>query len=60
MEAIKDRNICERNKLTWRPMFKVDLLDYKTFQKLFREDGEYILSKSQDMTLKNIGKYNLK
>ena len=49
MEAIKDR-----------PMFKVDLLDYKTFQKLFREDREYILIKSQYLTLKNIGKYNLK
>ena len=57
---VKDRNICEWDKLTGRPMFKMDMLDHETFQELFREGMEYMLSKSQDLTLENVDKYNLK
>lgn len=54
------RGICEYDKMTGRPMFKMDMLDYETFQELFREGMEYMLSKSQNLTLENIDKYNLK
>lgn len=57
---IRSRGICEFDKKTGRPIFKMDMLDYATFVELFHMGMDYMLSKSQDLTLENIDKYNLK
>lgn len=56
---IKSRNLCEFDKLTGRPMFKMEMLDYATYVELIHEGMDWMLSKSQDLTLENIEKYNL-
>jgi len=57
---IRSRNICKFDELTGRPIFKMDMLDYITFVELFKEGMNWMLCKSQDLTLENIDKYNLK
>ena len=57
---IRSRNLCEFDKLTGRPIFKMDMLDYATFVELFHEGMDWMLSKTQDLTIENIEKYNLK
>ena len=57
---IRSRNICKFDELTGRPIFKMDMLDYPTFVELFHEGMDWMLSKTQDLTLENIEKYNLK
>ena len=49
---IKSRNLCEFDKTNGRMIFKMDMLDYLTFKEM--------LSKSENLTLENIDKYNLK
>lgn len=58
--SIRSRGICEFDEKTGRPIFKMDMLDYATFVELFHMGMDYMLSKSQDLTLENIDKYNLK
>ena len=57
---IRSRNLCEFDGLTGRPIFKMDMLDYTTFKELFNDGMNWMLSKSEDLTLENIYKYNLK
>ena len=57
---IRSRNLCDFDKLTGRPIFKMDMLDYATFVELFHEGMDWMLNKTQDLTLENIEKYNLK
>ena len=57
---VKSRGICEFDKLTGRPLFKMDMLDYATFKILFQDGMHWMLSKSQELTLENIDKYNLR
>ena len=57
---IKSRGICEFDPKTGRPIFKMEMLDYVTFVELFREGMDWMLNKTQDLTLENIEKYNLK
>ena len=57
---IKSRNLCEFDKTTGRPIFKMDMLDYATFIELFHDGMDWMLSKSEDLTLENIDKHYLK
>ena len=57
---IKSRNLCEFDKMTGRPIFKMDMIEYATFIELFHDGMNWMLSKSKDLTLENIDKYNLK
>ena len=57
---IKSRGICEFDPKTGRPIFKMDMLDYETFVDIFHEGVDWMLSKSEDLTLENIDKFNLK
>ena len=57
---IKSRNLCEFDKTNGRMIFKMDMLDYLTFKEIFNEGMNWMLSKSDDLTLENIDKYNLK
>ena len=57
---IKSRGICEFDPKTGRPIFKMDMLDYQTFVEIFHEGVDWMLSKSEDLTLENIDKFNLK
>ena len=57
---IKSRGICDFDPKTGRPIFKMDMLDYVTFIELFHDGMDWMLSKSEDLTLENIDKYNLK
>ena len=57
---IKSRGICEFDQKTGRPIFKMDMLDYATFTELFRDGMDWMLSKSEDLTLENIDKHCLK
>ena len=54
---IRSRGICEFDEKTGRPIFKMDMLDYATFVELFHVGMDYMLGKSQDLTLENIDKY---
>ena len=53
----RSRGICEFDEKTGRPIFKMDMLDYATFVELFHVGMDYMLGKSQDLTLENIDKY---
>lgn len=57
---IKSRNLCEFDKTTGRPIFKMEMVNYTTFIELFREGVDWMLSKSEDLTLENIDKHYLK
>ena len=57
---IESRGICEFEPKTGRPIFKMDMLDYLTFKEIFNEGMNWMLSKSDNLTLENIDKYNLK
>jgi len=57
---VQCRGLCKFDKLTGRPIFKMDMLDYETFGELMHDGMNWMLSKSQDLTLENIDKYNLK
>ncbi len=57
---VQCRELCKFDKLTGRPIFKMDMLDYETFGELMHDGMNWMLSKSQDLTLENIDKYNLK
>lgn len=57
---IKSRNLCEFDKTNGRMIFKMDMLDYLTFKEIFNEGMNWMLSKSENLTLENIDKYNLK
>ena len=57
---IRSRTFCKFDELTGRPIFKMEMLDYPTFIELFQQGMEWMLSKSQPLTLENIDKYNLK
>ena len=57
---IKSRNLCEFDKTNGRMIFKMDMLDYFTFKEIFNEGMNWMLSKSDNLTLENIDKYNLK
>ena len=57
---IKSRNLCEFDKTTGRPIFKMEMVDYATFIELFHDGMDWMLSKSEDLTLENIDKHNLK
>ena len=54
------RNLCEFDKTTGRPIFKMEMVNYTTFIELFREGVDWMLSKSEDLTLENIDKHYLK
>ena len=57
---IKSRKLCEFDKTNGRMIFKMDMLDYLTFKEIFNEGMNWMLSKSENLTLENIDKYNLK
>ena len=57
---IKSRGLCEFDPKTGRPIFKMEMVDYATFTELFRDGMDWMLSKSEDLTLENIDKYYLK
>lgn len=57
---VRSRNLCEFDSSTGRPIFKMDMLDYSTYIELIHEGMDWMLSKSQELTLENIEKYNLK
>lgn len=57
---VQCRWLCKFDKLTGCPIFKMDMLDYETFGELMHDGMNWMLSKSQDLTLENIDKYNLK
>lgn len=57
---IESRGICGFEPKTGRPIFKMDMLDYATFIELFNDGMNWMLSKSEDLTLENIYKHNLK
>lgn len=57
---IKSRSLCEFDPETGRPIFKMDMLDYITFTELFHDGVDWMLSKSEDLTLENIDKHYLK
>ena len=57
---IRSRSICDFDKLSGRPIFKMDMLDYATFVELIHEGMNWMLSKSQNLTLENIDKFDLK
>ena len=54
---VRSRGICEFDEKTGRPVFKMTMLDYATFVELFHMGMDYMLNKSQDLTLENIDKY---
>jgi hypothetical protein len=54
------RGICDYDGITRRLIFKMDMLDYDTFCELMREGMDWMMSKSQDLTLENIDKFNIK
>jgi hypothetical protein len=56
---IMERGLCEYDKMTGRPIFKMEMVDYATFTELFREGMDWMLGKSEDLTLENIDKFNL-
>ena len=56
---IRSRNICDYDDMG-RPLFKMNMLDYATFVELVHEGVEWMLSKSEDLTLENIDKHYLK
>ena len=56
---IKSRGICKFDLKTGRPIFKMDMVDYATFTELFHDGMDWMLGKSEDLTLENIDKYNL-
>ncbi len=55
---VKSRGICKYDKITGRPIFKMDMLDYATFVELFQEGMKYMLSKSLAFSIDNIEKLN--
>ena len=57
---IESRGICEFDQKTRRLIFKMDMLDYPTYIELVHEGMDWMLSKSQELTLENIDKYDLK
>ena len=57
---IRSRGICEFDPNTGHPIFKMDMLDYATFVELFHDGMDWMLIKSEDLTLENIDKFNLK
>lgn len=57
---IKSRGICEFDPKTGRPIFKMDMINYTTFIELFHDGMDWMLSKSEDLTLENIDKHYLK
>ena len=57
---IKSRGLCEFDPKTGRPIFKMEMIDYATFTELFRDGMDWMLSKSEDLTLENIDKHYLK
>lgn len=57
---IESRRICEFDPKSGRPIFKMEMVDYATFIELFHDGMNWMLSKSEDLTLENIDKYNLK
>ena len=57
---IESRGICAFEQKSGRPIFKMDMLDYATFKELFNDGMNWMLSKSEDLTLENIDKHNLK
>lgn len=57
---IKSRNLCEFDKTTGRPIFKMEMVDYETFIELLHDGVDWMLSKSEDLTLENIDKHYLK
>ena len=57
---VQCRGLCKFDKLTGRPIFKMDMLDYETFCELMHDGMVWMLGKSEDLTLENIDKYNLK
>jgi len=59
LEPVIKRNLVQYDE-KGHQMYKMIWMDYELFQELFREGMEYMLSKSQDLTLENIDKYNLK
>ena len=54
---IKSRGLCEFDPKTGRPIFKMEMIDYATFTELFSDGMNWMLSKSEDLTLENIDKY---
>lgn len=59
-EPIKSRGICEFGKISGRPIFNMEMVDYETFGELMHDGMNWMLSKSEDLTLENIDKYKLK
>lgn len=57
---VESRGICEFDPKTGRRIFTMDKLDYATFKELFINGMNWMLSKSEDLTLENIDKYYLK
>lgn len=57
---IKSHGICDFDKTNGRPIFKMEMVDYTTFIELFHEGVDWMLSKSEDLTLENIDKHFLK
>ena len=45
---VQCRGLCKFDKLTGRPIFKMDMLDYKTFGEIMHDGMKWMLSKSQD------------
>lgn len=57
---IKSRGLCEFDPKTGRPIFKMEMVDYATFTELFCDGMDWMLSKSENLTLENVDKYYLK
>ena len=60
LEPLKKRGLLKYHQITGQPMFHMADLEYKDFVDILHEGLEWMLSKSQDLTLENIDKYNLK
>lgn len=57
---IRSRGLCEFDPKTGHPIFKMEMVDYATFIELFHDGMDWMLGKSEDLTLENIDKFNLK
>ena len=57
---VRSRNICKFDEVTGHSIFKMDMLDYATYIELIHDGMDWMLNKSQELTLENIDKYNLK
>lgn len=59
LEPLKKRDLLKYDEKTGQPMFKMAWLEYKDFVDLVHEGMEFMLSKSEELTLENIDKFKI-